>query len=152
MISSKIIRSYLSNDRDSLMTIMRLNVPDYFAESEIADFEYYLTHEIDQYFVIELNGELIGGGGINIDQAGKKAKISWDLLHPEFQNQGFGRELLQYRLNLLNEMKDLERINVRTSQLVYPFYEKNGFVLKEIKKDFWAKGFDLYDMDYQKVK
>lgn len=151
MISSKIIRSYSSNDRDSLMTIMRLNVPDYFAESEIADFEYYLTHEIDQYFVIELNGELIGGGGINIDQAGKKAKISWDLLHPEFQNQGFGRELLQYRLNLLNEMKDLERINVRTSQLVYPFYEKNGFVLKEIKKDFWAKGFDLYDMDLASI-
>lgn len=152
MYSSKIIRVYSSNDRDSLMTIMRLNVPDYFAESEIADFEYYLTHEIDQYFVIELNGELIGGGGINIDQAGKKAKISWDLLHPDFQNQGFGRELLQYRLNLLNEMKDLERISVRTSQLAYPFYEKNGFVLKEIIKDFWAKGFDLYDMDYQKVK
>jgi ribosomal protein S18 acetylase RimI-like enzyme len=37
-------------------------------------------------------------------------------------------------------------IIVRTSQLAYKFYQKVGFELEKTEKDFWAKGFDLYQM------
>ena len=35
---------------------------------------------------------------------------------------------------------------LRTTQLAFQFYEKMGFELDKTKKDFWAKGFDLYQM------
>jgi len=27
------------------------------------------------------------------------------------------------------------------------FYQKNGFILNQIVKDYWAKDFDLYSME-----
>ena len=45
-------------------------------------------------------------------------------------------------------MDGVKTITVRTSQLVYKYYEKFGFQTKEIIKDFWAKGYDLYRMEY----
>jgi hypothetical protein len=38
---------------------------------------------------------------------------------------------------------------VRTSQVAYQFYQKAGFDLEKIEKDFWAKGFDLYQMKFK---
>ena len=46
-------------------------------------------------------------------------------------------------------MNEVETILVRTSQLAYQFYEKNGFVLEEMIKDYWAEGFDMFKMKYQ---
>ncbi len=43
---------------------------------------------------------------------------------------------------------EIDRITVRTSQVAYQFYQKQGFILKSIKKDYWAKGFDMYAMEY----
>lgn len=152
MIHNTITRPYSPNDKTSLMEIMKLNVPTYFAESEIVDLERYLDQEIEQYFVMEKEGRLLGAGGINFDKNKKHAKISWDLVHPNHQGKGLGSDLLLYRLDLLKEMKHLESITVRTSQFVYPFYAKYGFVLKTVKEDFWAKGFDLYEMKFEQAR
>jgi hypothetical protein len=38
---------------------------------------------------------------------------------------------------------------VRTTQLVYPFYQKAGFTLDKVEQDYWANGFDLYQMMLQ---
>ena len=47
-----------------------------------------------------------------------------------------------------NSKRSVLRITVRTSQLAFGFYEKRGFELKGIEKDYWAEGFDLYRMEY----
>ena len=36
--------------------------------------------------------------------------------------------------------------NKETSQHAYQFYEKMGFELEKIEKEYWAKNFDLYIM------
>lgn len=91
---------------------------------------------------------IAGCGGINFSENGSTGKISWDILYPQYQGKGLGTTLLHYRINKLKEMEHIKAITVRTSQLVYRFYEKNGFVLQEVVKDYWAKGFDLYQMNY----
>jgi len=146
-----VIRNYYSTDKEEILKIFRLNTPAYFSPEEEKDLNHYLDLEIDMYFVLEMNGKIVGSGGINLSDDRKNGIISWDLLHPDFQRKGLGNQLLQYRLNKLKEMQTIDRIIVRTSQLVYPFYEKNGFQLKEIVKDYWAEGFDLYFMERKKM-
>ncbi|KAA3621054.1 MAG: GNAT family N-acetyltransferase, partial [Bacteroidetes bacterium] len=76
------IRRYEPKDKEQLMQIMQLNIPDAFAESEAKDFEHYLEQELEDYFVIEIDRKLVGGGGVNYFPEERSARISWDMLHP----------------------------------------------------------------------
>ncbi|GGH23009.1 GNAT family N-acetyltransferase [Sphingobacterium alkalisoli] len=144
------IRQYLASDKSRLLELLMLNTPKHFAESEYADFNKYLDTEIEQYFVVELDGIIVGAGGINFENNHKIGKISWDIIHPDFQGFGIGRKLLQHRIVLLKSISSIERILVRTSQFAFKFYEKNEFIVNEVHKDYWADGFDLYHMIYKK--
>ena len=62
--------------------------------------------------------------------------------------KSLGTRLLRHRIEKLEAMRSVRRITVRTSQLAFGFYEKRGFELKGIEKDYWAEGFDLYRMEY----
>ena len=141
------IRKYLNSDKPKIIELLRKNTPQYFDSSEEKDFENYLDNEIEDYFVYEINSEIIGAGGINYFTEQKLARISWDMIDPNSQGNGIGKKLTQYRINHLKEKEHIELIVVRTTQLVCKFYEKMGFELEKIEKDFWAKGFDLYQME-----
>jgi len=140
------IRDYTSNDKDAVIGLLRLNTPQYFAPEEEQDLLHYLDHEIERYFVLEMNGALAGCGGINFSEDRTHGKISWDILHPQYQGLGLGSRLVRHRLEHLKTYQGLQTITVRTSQLAYKFYEKQGFVLTQVIEDYWAKGFHLYDM------
>ncbi|GEO02705.1 N-acetyltransferase [Adhaeribacter aerolatus] len=141
------IREYSVKDKNGLLNLLQLNSPQYFAPSEEADFIYYLDHHREDYFVVEINGEIVGSGGINYFHNKQEARLSWDIIHPCFQGQGIGKQLTQYRINLLQKNPAINLVCVRTTQLVYLFYQKMGFKLETTQKDFWAPGFDLYQME-----
>lgn len=143
------IRKYTKADKSALLNIISLNVPEYFAESEIEDYNLYLEDEVEDYFVVIESGVIVGAGGINYKLNEATAYISWDVIHPDYQNKGIGKTLLNYRINLISGNANIHKTVVRTSQLVYRFYEKNGFGLKEVHHDYWAKGFDMYYMIYE---
>ena len=90
---------------------------------------------------------MLGSGGINYVDGGKTARISWDLFHPKAQGKGLGSQLTRFRIAEIKKNPAIALIVVRTSQLAFKFYEKIGFQLVSIEKDFWAKGFDLYQME-----
>ncbi|QHT70729.1 GNAT family N-acetyltransferase [Rhodocytophaga rosea] len=140
------IRYFTPEDRQALISLLRLNIPQYFAPSEEQDFSEYLDTYLESYFVVEEAGKIIGCGGINYFLEEKIARLSWDIIHPDFQGKGIGRTLTQYRINQIRKNADIRKIVVRTTQLVYPFYQKMGFILEKSEKDYWAKGFDLYQM------
>ena len=94
-------------------------------------------------------GAVIGCGGINYEQNINAAVISWDIIHPDYQGKGIGKELLHFRINKIKEKNKYAQIIVRTAQFTFDFYKKAGFKLIEIKKNFWAKGIDLYFMTMQ---
>ena len=146
-----VIRDYRSPDKETVLDLFRMNTPAYFSMDEEKDLIHYLEHEIDLYYVIELNNKLIGCGGINFSENGTVGKISWDFLHPDYQGLGIGTLLLEHRINLLKETIGIQRILVRTSQHAYKFYERSGFRLMETVKDYWASGFDLYRMEYARM-
>lgn len=145
------IRKYSPTDFDQVVNLLRLNTPQYFHPTEEADFFRYLYADASHYFVFEVLGKIAGCGGINFGfENGKIARLSWDIIHPLKQGEGIGKKLTAYRIEQIAKDNTVERVCVRTSQLVYPFYEKMGFHLERIERNYWAKGFDLYEM-YQDV-
>lgn len=145
--TTAIIRPYSPSDKEAVLHLLRLNTPTYFAPSEEADLIDYLHRELELYFVLELNREVVGCGGINFADHKTHGRISWDIFHPAHQGKGLGSQLTRFRINRLKEMESIRLISVRTSQLAFPFYEKLGFELKESVKDYWAPGFDMYRME-----
>ena len=136
MRSEVLIREYLPEDKEKLVQLLSLHVPVYFAESEIADYDIYLQHRTELYFIIEIDNKIAGAGGINFNKENRVANLSWDFTVPDYQNKGIGKKLLNYRIAVLRNIPDIDRIMVRTSQLAFRFYEKSGFKLKDVKKDY----------------
>ncbi|MBI1838385.1 MAG: GNAT family N-acetyltransferase [Flavobacteriia bacterium] len=146
MIDQITIRAYSASDKNEIVNLIQLNTPQYFSIEEESELIHYLDHELELYYVIEFNSKIVGSGGINFSDDKKIGKISWDILHPEFQGKSLGKKLVQYRIEQLKQIESIQKIIVRTSQLVYKFYEKQGFELQEIIENYWADGFDLYSM------
>ncbi|RZK42576.1 MAG: GNAT family N-acetyltransferase [Pedobacter sp.] len=147
-----IIRKYETSDKDDVINLIKLNTPEFFAPDEEEDLKKYLETERDLYYVLLYDGEIVGCGGINLAEEKTIGKISWDIFHPNYQGKSLGTKLLKHRIDKLNSIDSIQKITVRTSQLTYRFYEKQGFELFEIIKDYWAEGFDMYYMEYKIIK
>ena len=139
------VRPYTLADDSAILELLRLNTPQYFAESEEADLLDYLSNRIDHYYIVEIDDIIMWCGGFNRTPDGKSGVLSWDIIHPDSQGKGVGSALAQHRIKTMQEL-GVDNISVRTSQHAYKFYEKMGFTLKEVIKDYWATGFDMYDM------
>ena len=118
---------------------------------EEADLGRYLDEEVELYYVLLFAGMIVGCGGINFADNMTTGNISWDIVHPAYQGKSLGTKLLNHRIEKLRNISSIKKIIVRTSQLVYKFYEKQGFVLLEVKKDYWADGLDMYKMEYKGI-
>ena len=139
-----IIRKYTSSDQDSILEMLRLNTPAYFAPEEKGDLINYLNNHSENYFVVEYGKAVVSCGGFNYSD---EIRISWDMVDPQYHGMGFGSRLTEFRIEMIKQLPNVKRISVRTSQLAYKYYERFGFVLEEVKKDFWAPGFDMYRME-----
>ena len=141
------IRRYEDSDRHSMIELLRLNTPQYFSANEEQDLIYYLENHAANHYLICMNDKVLGCGGFNLTEDGETAKISWDIIHPDYHGRGVGSELTRFRIRKIKEIPGVKIISVRTSQLVYKFYEKFGLELREIVKDYWDVGFDMYRLD-----
>jgi [ribosomal protein S18]-alanine N-acetyltransferase len=143
------IRPYRASDMEAILELIRQNTPNYFDPSEEKLLASYLKDRTEDYFVVEVGHEIIGGGGIDFEDDGS-GTISWGMIHPSWHGKGWGSKLTQYRIELLKKSR-AKKINVRTSQHTWKFYEKMGFTLFHSEKDYWGKGLDLYDMEMRLV-
>jgi len=141
-----VVKPYTPKNKEQVLALLKANTPEFFAPEEQKDLEDYLNNELEDYFVVLENNVIIGSGGINYFPDNKEARISWDIIAPNAQGKGIGKQLMQHRIKHINKNPNIDIIVVRTTQLVYPFYAKMGFELEKVEKDYWAKGFDLYQM------
>ena len=140
------IRKYINSDKKDVLELFKLNTPEFFSPSEESDLNFYLDNHSEYYYVLEIENRICACAGYNIF-TDNLVRISWDIVHPKKQSKGLGTELIKFRLQKIREIEGVKLVSVRTTQLVYKFYEKFGFELKETLKDFWAAGFDLYKME-----
>ena len=141
------IRRFHQKDTPALVALLRSNTPQYFAPSEEKDFVDYLNNYSENYFVVEVGDKIIGSGGFNHGfDNGSITRISWDMVHPDQQGMGVGTALTRYRIDEIKKNPAVNQIVVRTTQFGFKFYESVGFQLESVEKDFWAQGFDLYQM------
>jgi [ribosomal protein S18]-alanine N-acetyltransferase len=140
----QILRRYQNSDFSQLTQLFLLNTPNYFHPQEQQDLEEYLRTEIEDYFVIEEAGNIVASGGCNVEE--DIGCLSWYIVHPSYQGKGLGKRLAKHCLDILQADPFINGIDVRTSQFVYPFYEKLGFKLISTEEDHWGPGFHLYHM------
>ena len=140
------IRRYKKEDLPLVQNLLRLNTPKYFAADEELDYLEYLEQDAEYYFVFEEKESILGCGGYNYFIEENIVRISWDIIHPDAQGKGIGKALTHFRIEEIKKQWPTAMIHVRTSQYAVGFYEKMGFTLDSIKKDFWAKGYDMYHM------
>jgi ribosomal-protein-alanine N-acetyltransferase len=141
-----IISPYKPEDQPATLDLLRANIPQYFAPEEYEDFVTYLEQKQEDYFIGKAKGKVVAAGGINYFPDTRSARISWDMIHPDYHGRGLGRQLLAHRLLRLQQHPAVDTVTVRTSQLAHGFYAKAGFKLIHQEVNFWAPGFHLYEM------
>ncbi|MFT4551089.1 MAG: N-acetylglutamate synthase-like GNAT family acetyltransferase [Verrucomicrobiales bacterium] len=99
------IRRYSCEDIDRCSHIYRLNEEGRFPEGVLGHFQEALGQQEALYIVAELEGEVIGVGGIRIYDFSDEiqtACLSFGLIDPAFHGRGYGTALLAFRLSLLD--------------------------------------------------
>jgi ribosomal protein S18 acetylase RimI-like enzyme len=145
--SSSEIRKCLYADQVKLEEIFKLNVPEAFHESELKEFLSYLEKKRETYLVVANQNEVLGGVGYDIEQRDNSGRINWILFHPAHRHKGLGQSAVRHCLDILRSSPDVKKLVVRTSQVAYRFFEKFGFRTVFREKEYWAPGFDLYQME-----
>lgn len=141
------IINYTKIFREDCIKIFRSNLPKFFAIEELPIFESFLDeYTEDNYFVVKMDGEIIGCGGIFLDTEKNLAGLSWGMVHSEYHGKGIGKTFTQYRIDLLKKTYPSLPYAIETSQHTAGFYERNGFKTVEIVTDGFSKGIDKYIM------
>jgi N-acetylglutamate synthase-like GNAT family acetyltransferase len=149
------IRLYHKNDKQQCLDTFKSNVPDFFSENEIADFEAFLDRletgiPKTQFFVIEDENRIVGCGGFGDKDNKNIISLAWGHIHKNEHKKGLGQQLLTYRLALIKQLFPQLTLTIDTTQFSYGFYEKNGFRLLKITENYYTEGMYRYDMEFTK--
>lgn len=71
-------------------------------------------------------GHVVGCGGINFAENKTIGKISWDIIHPDFQGKSLGTKLLKYRIEVLKTIPGIQKITSGLYRLLINFMKNKG--------------------------
>lgn len=132
-------------------------MPLFFDPTELPDFEFWLNGQdegrlaykqtkVECFFIAELDNKIVACGGYYIPRAEERANMVWGMVYNDEHRKGVGRKLIEFRINQIQELYPNYIISLDTTQHSFQFFEKNGFIITKITKDFYAKGLHRYDM------
>src|SRR5690606_13632619 len=107
------IRKYSPNDKAEVVNIFRRNIPQYFSPIEEQGLIEYLENDIDNYYVLLIDNNIVGAGGFNINDDTTNAVLAWDFFHPQYQGKGLGTALTDFRIKKIKEIKSITTVTVR---------------------------------------
>ena len=140
-----ILRPYNSDDLEPVVAIFRSNIPKYFGSVEEPGLRSFLEVRTEDYFVGEVNDEIVAAGGIalNDDQT---VSLCWGMVQSDHLGTGLGRELTEFRIKRSREKHGLLPLVISTSQHTQAFYEKFGFELTHHEPNGFGPGIDICKM------
>lgn len=150
------ITTYNHSYKEGCLHAFQSNIPTYFTPDEIHEFAGFLNDraiptadEIQStfYYVVLKDGLVIGCGGIGERERDGTVTLAWGLIHADYHRQGFGKLLLQHRLEEAFKIYPTKTIYLDTSQHSAPFFAKFGFETTKITDDFYMSGLHRYDME-----
>ena len=140
---------YDSKYFENCINIIQSNTPKFINYSEHSEYKDYLSRDDKIYFVLFKKSNIIACGGYGVNKSRTKAGFTWGLVYSNYHNQGYGSELLKYRIKHIKVNFPGVEIHLNTSQYTYGFFEKFGFAVKQITKNGFAVGMDKYFMILQ---
>lgn len=141
------IRPYISADLEDVVAIFRSNIPKYFGSEEEAGLRDFLATFSDDYFVCEIDGEVIGSGGFALNEGEENTvSLCWGMIRSDHLGNGLGRELTEFRIDAARDRYGDISLVISTSQHTQGFYEKFGFRLTEHVPDGFGPGIDICKM------
>ena len=146
-----VIRNYKSEDKAILTEIFRKNTPVFFAREEEQDWENYIASHADTYLVLEKDNKLLGAGGYCLADDPSIGYLTWVFVNPTVKGKGMGKRLMKMCIARLAKIQTVRKLEVKTSQHAFHFFEKLGFAVIDVQKDYWADGLDLYQMEMRMV-
>ena len=152
-----IFREYNSNDREACIKIYNSNVPHFFDSIELDGFKNWLTSKdnlikahktntLESYSVVLLKNKIIGCGGFYFTENNTEARMAWGMIEHSYHKLGFGKLFLEYRILQIQALNPKITIALDTTQNTFKFFEKMNFKVTSIRKDYYTKGLDRYDM------
>jgi ribosomal protein S18 acetylase RimI-like enzyme len=141
------IRAYRNEDLEAVVAIFRSNIPKYFTPAEEAGLYEFLDGYSEDYYVVEVGGEVVGAGGIALNELeSPTVSLCWGMVHRDHLGTGLGRNLTEFRIKYAREKYGDVPLTIGTSQHTQGFYEKFGFRLTEYEKDGYGPGIDTCKM------
>ena len=139
-------RPYTPDDLESVVSIFRSNIPKYFGPSEETGLREFLSDpRCEDYFVAELDGDIIGAGGIALNDD-NTVSLCWGMIRADHLGQGLGQELTEFRLEKALQKFGDRPLVISTSQHTQGFYERFGFRLTDHTPDGFGPGIDICKM------
>ena len=142
------IKSYNSEDLDAVVSIFRSNIPKYFGPEEEPGLYSFMDERAEDYYVVEVDGEVVGAGGIalNDDIDPQTVSLCWGMVRQDHLGTELGKALTEFRIDLARRKYPGLAITIGTSQHTEGFYQKFGFVTVEHKPDGYGVGIDMCRM------
>ena len=138
---------YNNNFRTNCLDLFKSNVPNFFDPSEEILFNHYLQKDNVNYFLLfNSNNQLMAAGGYELEKTLNTIALTWGMVHIRYHKKGYGKSLVEFRLKSIANYYPQFDVVLNTSQKTFRFYEKLGFKLVSIKKDYYGVGLDRYDM------
>lgn len=146
------MREYKPDDLESVVQVFRTNIPKYFGLGEEVGLRDFLRDLSEDYYVVEVEGEIVGAGGIALNDD-NTVSLCWGMVRSDKLGTGLGKKLTEFRIEKSRgKFGDLPLV-ISTSQHTQGFYEKFGFRLIEHTPDGFGFGIDICKMqlDFHKT-
>jgi predicted GNAT family N-acyltransferase len=141
------IRAYRIEDLEAVVAIFRSNIPKYFTPAEEAGLYEFLDGYSEDYYVVEVGGEVVGAGGVAWNDLEKPTvSLCWGMVREDHLGTGLGKKLTEFRIKYAREKYGDVPLTIGTSQHTQGFYKKFGFRLTECEKDGYGPGIDTCKM------